>query len=87
MGVLLACVSLHYIHASAHREEGVRSPGIGATMWVMGIEPGPMEEQPVFLTTEPSLNPSFRYFHFFSLLRKISYPVGVVSHLTSFVTQ
>ena len=26
-------------------------------LWVLGIEPGPLEEQPVLLTTQPSLQP------------------------------
>jgi hypothetical protein len=28
-----------------------------ATMWLLGIELGPLEEQPVLLTTESSLQP------------------------------
>lgn len=31
-------------------------------MWVLGIEPGPLEEQSVILTTEPFLQPIFYNF-------------------------
>ena len=30
-----------------------------AVMWVLGIEPGPLEEQPVLLAPEPSLQTHF----------------------------
>ena len=32
---------------------------LGAIMWVLGIEPSPLEEQPLLLTTEPFLQPYF----------------------------
>jgi hypothetical protein len=42
--------------------EGVRSPGTGVTgiwetLWVLGLTPGPLQEQPVLLTTETPLQP------------------------------
>jgi hypothetical protein len=30
-------------------------------MWVLGIEPGPLEEQQMLLTTEPSLQPYYLF--------------------------
>jgi hypothetical protein len=46
-------------------QEGIRSPGTGFTeccetlcgYWE--LNPGPLQKQPVFLTTEPSLQPQF----------------------------
>jgi hypothetical protein len=41
--------------------EGVRFPGIRAAnsceLWLLGIEPGSLEEQPGLITTEPSFQP------------------------------
>jgi hypothetical protein len=28
---------------------------LGVIMWILGIKPGPLEEQPVLLTSEPTL--------------------------------
>lgn len=61
MGDLLACMCVHCIHILCLQrpEEGVGSCGIEVTivntMWVLGLKPGLLEEQPVLLTTEPSL--------------------------------
>jgi hypothetical protein len=41
-------------------------------MWVMGIISGPLEEQSVLLTTEPSPQPHFTAFDFcFHILKRI----------------
>ena len=56
---LCVCVLVFFLYASLY--EGIRSPGIGVTdsgelpcgCWE--LSPGPLEEQPVLLTTEPSL--------------------------------
>ena len=62
MGVLPECVSVHYMQADPRRpEERVRSQGTRVTggcelpcgCWELNL--GPLEEQPVFLTSEPSL--------------------------------
>ena len=53
---------------------GIRSPGnwnyrqLWAAMWVLGIEPGPLEEQSVLLTPEPSSSPWDIYFLFVEIL-------------------
>lgn len=55
---LQACLCTMYMYVWYLKRPGVRSPGIGITMWVLGIKVGPLEEQPVRLTPEPSLQPS-----------------------------
>ena len=52
------CASYAYSAGGGGAEEGIRSLGLEqlqATMSVLGIEPKSLEEQPVFLTTEPFL--------------------------------
>jgi hypothetical protein len=42
---------------------------VSCLMWVQGIEPGPLEEQPVFLISEPSQRlPKYLLFFFFHFL-------------------
>ena len=65
MAVLPACTSVHRLHARylQRPEVGVRSPVTGVPdgselpcgYWE--LDPGPLEEQPMLLTTEPSLQP------------------------------
>ena len=62
IGILPACMSLC---------KGIRSPGTGVTdtcVLLCGyweLNPGPLEDQPVLLTAEPSLQPLFTHFHTF----------------------
>lgn len=45
-------------------EEGVSPLGLELWMiWVLGIKLGPLEKQPVLLTTKPSLQPSPGHFN------------------------
>ena len=70
MGVLPACMSLHQVFPWCFQrsEEGVQFPVIIVTdncglphgSWYLIL--GPLEEQPVLLTSEPSLQPSVRFF-------------------------
>ena len=69
--------------------EGIRSSGTGVTdscelpcgCW--GLNPGPLEEQPVVLTAEPSLQLDLNLFFFFS---KIKTGTGEMAHwLRAFV--
>ena len=63
MGVLFACLSMYHVCAWClwWPEEGIGSPGTGVTdscelpcgCWE--LNPGPLEEQSVLLTTGPSL--------------------------------
>lgn len=54
-------MSMHYAYTWCLRKPGgVRSPAIEveqlwATMWMLELNPGPLEEEPVFLTAEPLL--------------------------------
>lgn len=55
-------LSAHHVHAWCPMEsKGTESPVTGCTdrmwavIWVLGIEPGLLEEQPVFLLAEPYL--------------------------------
>jgi hypothetical protein len=58
---LHVCLCYHVSMVPAEARESVRVPGIlitgwwWAAMWVLGIELGLLEEQPVLWTTEPSL--------------------------------
>lgn len=55
MGILSACVSVRLVHAWCRRrpEGSVRSPGTGVIDDCEQLHghPGPLEEQPVLLTT------------------------------------
>lgn len=59
-----AFMSVHDMHACLRRsEKGVRSLGTAVTdgcktLWVPGTEPGPLEKQPVLVTTELSVSPA-----------------------------
>lgn len=62
--VLLACVCAPSVCLLPVETEGGGSPGSGVTddcepSWVLGLEPKSLEEQLMFLTTEPSLQTSF----------------------------
>lgn len=64
MGVTSAWMSVHYMHAwcPRRREEAIGSSGTGVTQvwaakWVLGINPGPLQEQHMLLTSESSLHP------------------------------
>jgi hypothetical protein len=63
MGVLPACISMHVCACSWWPEEGIGFSGNGVAngsepvLWVLGIKSGFLEEQPVFLNAEPSLQP------------------------------
>jgi hypothetical protein len=62
LGILPTYISINHVHAWCLQwpEQGVRSPGAGITdhceppcrCWE--LNPGPLQEQPVLLTTEPS---------------------------------
>jgi hypothetical protein len=54
MGILSARLSVHRVCAVSVEALTLQ---LQTTMWVLGIKPGSLEEQPVPLTTEPSLQP------------------------------
>lgn len=61
MGVLSACMSVHHTHpALPDASIGHQIPCDWSYKWlwaVMGSGPGPLEEQPTLLTSEPSAQP------------------------------
>lgn len=54
MDVLPACMSVHHISAVS-TEARSDCQVYWNWVWVLGIEPGSLEEHPVFLAAEPSL--------------------------------
>ena len=69
VSVLSACMPAPYV---LEAEDHVRSGGTGVTIdrkppckcWE--LNPGPLEEQPLFLTTEPFLQTLWHYFYVIS---------------------
>lgn len=63
VGILPACVYAHHVmHAYYLRGQKMVSAllelqlqKIRSTLWVLGVKPGPLEEQLKLLTAEPSL--------------------------------
>ena len=60
MDILPACMAVRHVHALClwRPKEDSGIPGtwwVWAAMWVLGIEPGPLEEQSVLSTSEPFL--------------------------------
>lgn len=66
--ILPICISVHHVHIWYlwRPEEGFKFPGTGVTgsydppLWVLGLNLGSLEEQPVVLTAELPLLPTFK---------------------------
>jgi hypothetical protein len=61
-------------------EEGMRSPLQMVVRCCWELNSGPLEEQSVLLTTEPSLQLPVTYFFFYNLLIICKYTVAVFRH-------
>ena len=67
MGVLLACTYVHHMHMVATETEGsIKPTGLGVTdcgCWELNL--GSLQEQPVLLTADSSLQPLDILYAFF----------------------
>jgi hypothetical protein len=88
MGVLSdACLCIACVQCLWRPEEDISSPGTGVTdvynppSGLLGVEPGPLKEQQVLLTTGPSLQPQEHYFYFQLFLWLLFCFLEIMSHV------
>jgi hypothetical protein len=54
MSVLPACMSVYHVHEDCQIPWDWSYRRLWAAVWVLGMNPGPLEKQPVLLITEPT---------------------------------